>query len=154
MTNQELIAAAKEARKVSAKMKPSRRFQPLVLVATHMEQGGVCQHWQNDIYDVTRRHYPSGWPETNSPYIKLGICSLDGLARHDWRDMQAIKNQLAGEEWEAVELFPAESRLVDPSNYYILFCIPERFPFGLFEGRQVIDADQCIAPQRPFPKSK
>lgn len=52
---------------------------------------------------------------------------------HDWRDMQRIKNELVGPECEAIELFPAESRLVDTSNQYHLFVVtdPEfRFPFG------------------------
>ena len=33
----------------------------------------------------------------------------DGTARHDWRDFQAIKNQLAGPECEAFELVPRGS---------------------------------------------
>jgi hypothetical protein len=39
----------------------------------------------------------------------------------DWRDLQAIKSQLCGDEAEAIQLFPAESRVVDTSNQYHLF---------------------------------
>ena len=58
----------------------------------------------------------------------------------DWRDMQDIKNKLLGPEYEMVQLFPAESRLVDSANQYHFFALikdqsrpkarPPRFPFG------------------------
>ena len=78
--------------------------------------------------------------------IQLGINAVDGSARHDWRDFQAIKNQLAGEECEAFELYPAESRLMDPSNYFSLWCFPglKRIKVGNDEPRRVFDADESI----------
>jgi hypothetical protein len=88
--------------------------------------------------------------------IQLGISSLDGTARHDWRDFQGIKNQLAGPECEAFELYPAESRLMDPSNYYTLWCFPglKRIKIGVHEPRRVLDADEAWAPQRAFGKGE
>lgn len=54
----------------------------------------------------------------------------------------------------AVELFPAESRLKDPSNRFYLFAVPKGvFTFG-FEGRNVVGPGAAIAPQRPFPKGQ
>lgn len=51
---------------------------------------------------------------------------------HDWRELQRIKNALLGPEREAVELYPAESRLVDTANQYHLWALPvgAQFPFG------------------------
>jgi hypothetical protein len=43
---------------------------------------------------------------------------LDGQAIHDWRELQRIKNEIVGDEIEAVELYPAESRLLDTANWY------------------------------------
>ena len=70
----------------------------------------------------------------------------------DWRDMQDIKNKLIGPEHEMMQLFPAESRLVDSANQYHFFALikdsarpkarPPRFPFG-WTTRLVID-DQFI----------
>lgn len=51
----------------------------------------------------------------------LSIKSLDKEARHDWRDFQRIKNELCGEECEAIEIYPAESRLIDTANQYHLW---------------------------------
>lgn len=55
-----------------------------------------------------------------------------------WRDLQRIKNEVAGPEVEAAELFPAESRLMDTANQRWLWCLPrsQRFEFG-FAGRVV-----------------
>ena len=87
--------------------------------------------------------------------VELSIKTLEKDARHDWRDFQAIKNALVGPECEAVELYPAESRLVDTANQFFVFAIPEpgvRFPFG-FPGRLVAGPDaqpEVGAVQRPF----
>ena len=38
---------------------------------------------------------------------------IDGSNRHEWYELQRIKNGVLGEECEAVELYPAESDVVD-----------------------------------------
>lgn len=74
----------------------------------------------------------------------------------DWRDMQWIKNQLLGPEVEAVQLFPAESRLVDLANQFYFYAYPAgyRFPFG-FPDRAVgenisLRTNSDASKQRPF----
>ena len=121
------------------------------------QPGDIKEHpelWANDIYHVTVRR----WPDdpvfgTRGGFIQIGINCHDGTARHDWRDFQGIKNQIAGPECEAFELYPAESRLLDPSNYYTLWCFPglKRIKVGN-EARRVFDADEAWAPQRAFAK--
>jgi len=87
--------------------------------------------WPVDGSDVERR---------TSVYLTLK--RLDKAPMGDWRVKQRIKNALLGDEAEAVELYPAESRLIDESNQYHLFCClpPERFPVG-FTNRAVTDGD-------------
>lgn len=137
--------AAKEA---------SAAFHPLVLLFKrrpfdHPESAD--ETWLSDVYVVTLRRKPDKVFQTREGMIVLGIASHDGTARHDWRDFQAIKNQLAGPECEAFELYPAESRLLDPSNYYSLWCFPglKRIRVGN-EERDVRDAANAFAPQRDF----
>lgn len=74
------------------------------------------------------------------PIIHLSIKRIDKEPIHDWREMQEIKNLILGNEVEAVELYPAESRLVDMANQYHMWCLPEGdfFPFGWNE-RAVTD---------------
>jgi len=144
-----------KARRISRRLKPSRKFQPLRADALAPDSRcvkGLYSVWSNDLYTVTCRHFAAGWPLDGGEYILLGIHCEDGEPRHDWRDFQAIKNQLCGPEWEAVELFPAESRLLDPSNYYMLWCAP-KIPIGKFRGRNIMDPENCIAPQRGWAKS-
>ena len=64
--------------------------------------------------------------------LLITIRRKDGGVIKDWRHFQQIKNELAGEEREAVELYPAESRKVDTSNKWHLFVLPEgvKFDFG------------------------
>jgi len=80
------------------------------------------------------------------PFIHLNIRRLDGQLCKEWRHFQEIKNALVGSEYEAVELFPAESRLVDTSNEYHLWVCADRnyrFPFG-FPQRWVLQ-DPVVA---------
>lgn len=99
----------------------------------------------NDQYVVFRR-------QIGPDSVHLSIRRQDREPANDWRDFQRIKSELAGPEWEAVQLYPAESRLVDTSNQYHLWCIRGRFPFG-WDERCVMSEDGRIqgARQRPVP---
>lgn len=91
----------------------------------------------NNRYAVCCTAYPGGW-------LWLSIAPLDGSPVRRWRDLQRIKNELAGPEREAVEVFPAESRLHDACNAYDLWVGPEgfRFPVGWRE-RDVLTSVQA-----------
>lgn len=84
--------------------------------------------------------------------MHISIKRLDRQPLRDWRALQKIKNVVLGEECEAVEIFPAESRLVDGANQYHLwgFVDPEaRMPFG-FDMRMIDDVSIGNSVQRPF----
>lgn len=88
--------------------------------------------WMNSLYQVQiwRDVQPEGWPHE---MIWLSIKRLDKASVHDWRDLQRIKNELVGPEHEAIEMYPAESRLVDTANQYHLFAFADptvRLPLG------------------------
>jgi hypothetical protein len=88
--------------------------------------------------------------------IEISIKTRDRTPFHNWRDLQRIKNELIGPEIEVVELFPAESRLVDTANQYYLFAFPwndfpgHKFPFG-FTERFVSETSFRNSVQEPFP---
>jgi hypothetical protein len=77
----------------------------------------------------------------------LIVVRKDGQPIHDWRDLQAIKSAVCGDEAEGVELYPAESRLGDTTNAYHLWVLPTgcRFNLGFDVGRLL----GHIGPQRP-----
>ena len=91
--------------------------------------------WINQTYQVMLRHFP----ETRAAYVS--IKRIDQAPLRAWRDIQRIKDQLLGPDCEAVELFPAQGRLVDTANQYHLWGSTDpayRFPFG-FTHRAVSD---------------
>lgn len=106
------------------------------------EQGRT---YLNNVYQVTiREHLPDGWPAM----LWLSIKRIDKEPIKDWRDFQRIKNELVGPEHEAVELYPAESRLIDTSNQYHMYVLKQsevRFPFGMNDGRCVTGPDAAAA---------
>lgn len=101
-----------------------------------VKSNSEADYFINDIYQVTRHIH-------SDTIVQLNIRRRDGKPiLRDWRHFQQIKNELVGEENEAVELYPAESRKTDTSNKYHLWCLREpgqRFPFG-FNDRMVLDS--------------
>jgi hypothetical protein len=145
-----LIAEWRAAHPAAAN-EPASRHRPLMqLEDGKPDDAQRPERWVNDVYVVTVRRWSKD-PVfgTRGGMIQIGINAHDGTARHDWRDFQAIKNQMAGPECEAFELYPAESRLLDPSNYFSLWCFPglRRIKVG-HEDRVVRNADEALAPQR------
>jgi hypothetical protein len=85
--------------------------------------------------------------------IHLSIKTIEKTADHDWRDFQRIKNELIGPEQEAFELYPAESRLVDTSNQFHIWCFKDMgMPVGFTERLVSESGDPIGAVQRPFDK--
>ena len=127
--------------------------------------------WLNDIYQASiRRRTGEGWfdeteecyngfPAENGEVTWLSIKRRDKEAIHDWRDLQRIKNDICGPDAEAMEIYPAETRLMDRANQYHLFVFqtptrgcPHPIPIG-FRGRSVStpeEAEKHGAKQREF----
>ena len=81
-----------------------------------------------------------GWP----PVLWLSISRRDRKTVLDWRHLQRIKNELVGEDCEAVQLFPASDRLVDGANQFHLWALAKpglRFPFG-YQERAVFTPEE------------
>lgn len=93
--------------------------------------------WSNDKYVVTVRDLKP-LEGSDAPEGKhISIRRQDRKPCQDWRDFQRIKNQLAGPEWEAIELYPAESRLVDGANQYHLWAFNMKFE-GIGWNRRLV----------------
>jgi hypothetical protein len=106
--------------------------EKVLWVEQSMQHANPLQTWENDTYIVRVYHEP--------PFIQLDISRKDEKPCENWRHFQQIKNELVGPEFEAVELYPAETRLVDTANQYHLWVYADpnyRFPFG-FQKRIVL----------------
>jgi len=90
----------------------------------------------------------------------LSIRRQDREACEDWRDFQQIKNEICGNEREGLELYPAESRVMDAANQYHIFVIMNDgflIPVGYTDytdgnGKRDDGAKLGKAKQRPFEK--
>jgi len=92
----------------------------------------------NSRYQVTLFRYPGNyWPGMPLEIVQLSIKRHDKREIKDWRDLQRLKSEIMGPEVEAVELYPAEWRMVDTANQYHLWCLPpdSAFPLGYVDGR-------------------
>ena len=108
----------------------------LHLVETLFRTMAGANLYVNDTYHVRVRNI--------APFSHLAIGRHDNQPCVNWRDFQQIKNEIVGPEYEAVELFPAESRKMDTANVYHLYVVADenfRFPFG-FGTRVIIEDGQ------------
>jgi hypothetical protein len=102
--------------------------------------------WLNDVYQVNVTDL--------GEIVHLSIKRVDKQACRDWRDFQEIKNQLVGKECEGLELYPAESRIVDTANQFHLWVLKDpkrRVPLGFNNGRILNDDSELGVVQRPIP---
>lgn len=107
-------------------------------VEVMIEQTETNPCFINNLYQVNIREEYNDFVEGN--VVQLLIKRRDKHPIHNWRHFQQIKNELVGPENEGIELYPAESRLIDTANQYHLWVIADptkRIKIGYDEGRLV-----------------
>jgi hypothetical protein len=125
-------------------------YEEMVRAWEH-EKSLTISVWINNIYQVKIskvKTLSKSWP----PMLHLSIKRIDKEPIHDWRDLQKIKNELVGPEHEALELYPAESRVVDMANQYHLWVFKDPevvIPVGWDTGMK-IGKSGGGSKQRPF----
>jgi len=75
--------------------------------------------WSNGAYEVSVNR--------EDDIVHLSLKNYQRTTDIPWQHKQWIKNDIMGEEYEACELFPAESRLVNTANQYHLWCFPKGY---------------------------
>jgi hypothetical protein len=132
-------------------MERNRKPNPALVAALTLEgyDPDTTTYWTNDRYQVIARIVADG------SMVHLSIKRHDRKALHDWRHLQQIKNEVVGYGCEAVELYPADERVLDEANQYHLWVWRDptfRLPFGspdrLVSGPE--EAAAVGARQRPF----
>lgn len=86
-----------------------------------LEQCHACH--KNRVFAVLVRLDASG-------VIHLGVSSLSGI-RPTWPEMQRIKDEIAGEDATAIEVYPPKSQVVDEADMFHLWVLRGKLPFGL-----------------------
>lgn len=105
------------------------RGWPVALARDTYDDIAQCDMFENETYRVLVKEHKDG-------VTLLSIWRHDRAPVHSWPDFQLIKNQLCGEEREAMELYPAQSRVVDSENQYHLWVMPagKTIPIGFPAG--------------------
>lgn len=80
--------------------------------------------YRNWVFGVLRRDLADGT-------VHLAISSLS-QTRPTWWEAQRIKNDLAGPEATAVEVYPPQCEVVDQADMYHLWVLPSSLPFSIF----------------------
>lgn len=109
-----------------------------------------CTNYASGLYHVNvDKGAENGFGEMGDiEFWHLSIKRHDKEPMNDWREMQRIKTAICGAEAEAVQLYPAESRVVDTANQYHLYVlIGAPFPFGFATGART-DKDHGGSKQR------
>ena len=75
-------------------------------------------------YTVTEKEIGGGW-------IWLSIKYTAKKATPSWRELQTIKNNIVGENRQAIEIYPSEDSIVDTLNHYHLWVMPKGQKFQL-----------------------
>lgn len=124
----------------------TERYGPEVIDAVGSDGSKIVPDrvFENSRYTVFLSDVPV--PENWPAMWTLSIKHKEREPLRHWRDLQRIKNECVGPDHEAVELFPAEARLMDTANQYHLWVLKEpglRFPFG-FQDRRVADGSGTV----------
>lgn len=72
---------------------------------------------ENDEYIVEKHRIIDGHPFG----YRLAIKRTDGKPIHSWSLFQDIKNQVAGDEVVAIEIYPEKSKVTNTTNMYHLW---------------------------------
>ncbi len=63
----------------------------------------------------------------------LAVSSLSGI-RPTWPEMQRIKDELAGVDATAIEVYPPKAEVIDQADMFHIWVLPGKLPFGLHKG--------------------
>lgn len=92
------------------------------------------ERWREDNYLNNRYSVQiSDYTTDDGNVIHLWVRHHTGVMPHSWSDLQRIKNEIAGEDLLAVEVYPRKIDLVDQANIAHLWVMPSDYvlPFTL-----------------------
>lgn len=88
----------------------------------------ITTAFRNKVFSVLVR-------EAGNGVTHYAISSLSE-ERPTWWEMQRIKNELAGSEATAVEVYPPTSEVVDEANMFHFWALPNNLPFSISKTRR------------------
>lgn len=106
------------------------KWETISLMPGQVGKGGFASTFtachRNRVFSVLDRQAEAG-------VRHLAISSLSGV-RPTWPEMQRIKNELAGEDATAIEVYPPQANVVDEADMFHIWVLRGKLPFGLHKG--------------------
>lgn len=93
--------------------------------------GTVGGGWAADFTKAHRNRVFSVLDRDVKGVRHLAVTSLSQI-RPSWWEMQRIKDELAGVEATAIEVYPPRGEVVDGADMYHIWVLPQSLPFGLY----------------------
>lgn len=108
-------------------------MEPLIIPADMLEEGRVLGAWRS------REFMATAWVEKNPALacrLSINRTRIDPITGKFldmilWDDMFNVKNQCGFADMDAIEVYPAESKLVNVANMRHLFVMRQKLQFGL-----------------------
>lgn len=106
------------------------------------KEDGVC---------VSSRLIQTDWGKVEHVTITAKGISADGSGGFGWAEKQQIKNELFGENRDAIEIYPKEKYLVDVCDVYHLWVFDKKFemPFGIHPKQHKKSINRGAVPLTP-----
>jgi len=89
-------------------------------VLKHHTNRSIYKAVANNAYSVQFSRFDS--EVFGGQVIHLWIRRHDGKRFIPWAHFQRIKDQLAGKDWQAVQVYPKRDKIVDQADMYHLWC--------------------------------
>jgi hypothetical protein len=96
------------------------QFNAMNTIKWQNEDPSIVAVFTDGEYTVAKHEHDSGPFE-----FRLSIKRMDGARFHDWRLFQDIKNDVAGADRVAIEVYPSEDEVTDTANIYHLWVFKE-----------------------------
>lgn len=98
-------------------------------------RGSVGKTWAADFTTAHKNRVFSVLDRTLANGVRhLAVASLSGI-RPGWHEMQRIKDDLAGRDETAVEVYPPATEIVDQADMFHIWVLPAPLDFSLSERR-------------------
>lgn len=94
-------------------------------------KGTIGRGWTYDFATAHKNKVFSVLDRTLENGVRhLAVSSLSGI-RPTWWEMQRIKDELAGEDRTAVEVYPPVAEIIDEADMFHIWVLSAPLPFGL-----------------------
>lgn len=129
MNRNERRAGLSFARRTANEWHP---FELVPVATTHPERwadmrantGDLRQCWRNNVYSVQVYARTDSLHPGQLRALQLAVRRHDGDEVRGWSDLQRIKDEIAGPDRVAIEIYPPADSVVDNANMRHIFVLP------------------------------